>query len=91
MAVGAVLVGLIMRATGKYYLLLLASASLVVLGSGLIATWNDSTPNLRFWLDPMPAAFGVTGVTTALLIVSGIRALSQLRLQSRPKRFRLSS
>lgn len=65
-----------MKATGKYYILLLVSASLVVLGSALITTWtSDSTSELRLWMDPLLFGFGAAGVSTALLIVSNFPTL----------------
>jgi hypothetical protein len=61
----------IMRRTGKYWGLILTSASLSVLSTSLIARWDKNYPSeFELWFDIVPNALGVSSLITSTLIVS---------------------
>ncbi|KAF8313422.1 MFS general substrate transporter [Clavulina sp. PMI_390] len=67
-SLGSILAGWLMRATGKYWWLTLATASLSFISSLLMVNWNDKTSSFKLWFDIIPLGFGVASVLTTLLI-----------------------
>ncbi|PVG04170.1 MFS general substrate transporter [Serendipita vermifera] len=69
LSIGSVGAGLIMRRTGKYWGLILTSASFSVLSSVLIARWDQDYPSeVELWFDIVPNALGVSSLITSTLI-----------------------
>jgi len=57
-----------MRATGKYWWLLVISNGLTVVASLLIMLWKSETGNFELWFDIVPSGFGYSSVLTGTLI-----------------------
>lgn len=74
-AVGALGVGLIMKATGNYYYLDKCSHAMLVLSTALTATINSSTPPVYIFIYLAVFGLGVGGilVTTLIALVSSVK------------------
>ncbi|KIM27608.1 hypothetical protein M408DRAFT_24523 [Serendipita vermifera MAFF 305830] len=69
LSLGSVGAGWIMQRTGKYWSLTIASTSLSLLGSILIALWNrNQTPDVEFWFDITFNGLGFSSTLTSTLI-----------------------
>lgn len=65
---GSLVVGAVMRATGRYYPAMLVSGALVSLSCALLLTWGTHTPEWLTWVAQSPAGFGYAGVLTSTLV-----------------------
>ncbi|KAF8631158.1 hypothetical protein AX15_002499 [Amanita polypyramis BW_CC] len=66
--VGSVFAGWLMRKTGKLHALTLLSSVMSIIANLLVASWNEKTPAIRYWLDLIPQALGMASVITTTLI-----------------------
>jgi len=66
--VGSLLIGWIMRRTGKYWWASVISASIIVLSSALLLTWQIDSPEWITWVAQVPSGFGYAGVLTSSLV-----------------------
>ena len=53
----------LMRRTGKLYGLTLTASFLSIFASLLASTWNQNTPDFRFWADLLFQGLGLDGYT----------------------------
>ncbi|EXJ63843.1 hypothetical protein A1O7_00178 [Cladophialophora yegresii CBS 114405] len=65
---GSLLSGLIMRATGRYYLQMVGVMVVFVAGSGLICTFGLATPAWETFVFPVPLGFAYGGMLTITLV-----------------------
>ncbi|KAG8855602.1 hypothetical protein FRB96_006797 [Tulasnella sp. 330] len=68
MGLGSLGAGIIMKWSGKYYYLTLASGVLSVGSSALLLTWGPSTSPWHLWMDMFPAGLGGASMITTTLI-----------------------
>ncbi|BEI88949.1 uncharacterized protein CcaverHIS019_0203110 [Cutaneotrichosporon cavernicola] len=65
---GSLIVGLIMRVTGRYYAPMVVSGLIVLASCGMMLTWGENTPEWLTWVAQSPAGFGYAGVLTTTLV-----------------------
>ncbi|CAD6571805.1 MAG: hypothetical protein TREMPRED_000370 [Tremellales sp. Tagirdzhanova-0007] len=65
---GSLSIGWLMQRTGKYWWASLISASIIVVSSGMLATWRVDSPEWITWVAQMPSGFGYAGVLTSSLV-----------------------
>ncbi|KAF8308602.1 vacuolar amino acid permease [Clavulina sp. PMI_390] len=65
---GSMFAGWVMKTTGKYWLLIAASSSSLLLSCLLFAGWNDDTTAFELWFDIVPFGFGISSFFTSSLI-----------------------
>jgi len=68
MSAGSLCSGLTMRATGRYYILSVASLSLLVFGSATYVTFDLDTPGWTTFVYPIPSGFGYGAMLTITLV-----------------------
>ena len=60
-----------MRQTGKYWMLTVLSALLMLSSNVLISFWDEKhTSSFELWFDIVPNGFGTSAIITTTLIVS---------------------
>jgi MFS family permease len=65
---GSVMVGWLIRHSGRYWTLNVASAGLIVISQIMLCTWTDESPAWMTWVAQMPSGLGYAGVLTASLV-----------------------
>ncbi|KAF8308601.1 vacuolar amino acid permease [Clavulina sp. PMI_390] len=65
---GSLFAGWVMKATGKYWVLSVASAATLLSSCMLFARWNEDTMDSEFWFDIVPFGLGISSLFTATLI-----------------------
>lgn len=65
---GSIMVGWVIRRTGKYWWCSIVSSGFIVLSSGLLMLWKEDSGQVLTWLAQVPAGFGYAGVLTSTLV-----------------------
>ncbi|KAF8308600.1 MFS general substrate transporter [Clavulina sp. PMI_390] len=66
--------GWIIKSTGKYWLLSIASAGAILFANLLFASWNDHTSSFQLWVDIVPSGSGMASLygTTMIALISSV-------------------
>jgi MFS family permease len=65
---GSLLVGWVMRRTGRYWYLTLNCGLLIVLSCAALCTWGEGSSGWISWVEVAPGGFGYAGVLTTSLV-----------------------
>lgn len=73
-SIGSLGAGIIMNRTGKYKAVSLVTLTMLVIGTGLLATMNENTPDwpIYIYLSLTGIGYGATLTTTLLAIISAV-------------------
>ncbi|KAF7511206.1 hypothetical protein GJ744_005103 [Endocarpon pusillum] len=67
-SMGSIGAGLVMRITGRYYLMDCISMTIFIAGAALICTLNFSAPDWQTYVYPVPGGFGYGSMLTITLV-----------------------
>lgn len=65
---GSLLVGWVMRKTGRFYPAMVVSGIIVAASCAMMLSWNTDSPEWITWVAQSPSGFGYAGVLTSTLV-----------------------